>query len=167
MRPAAHLPSFASSKEGRPRKDDPAARVPTRPVGEWGNLRCSVLGDAEELPALPLRGSSGQTASASQMTMRVSFGTRSPQALRFSARSEGGGSGLHSGHCFARPVVLRCARLARAISHRVGSAQREPTPGAAAKQQPSGTRSPPLLAAPRRAGAGVGVCAEGHTRFVI
>ena len=56
--------------------------------------------------------------------MRVSFGTRSPQALRFSARSEGGGSGLHTGHCFARPVVLRCARLARAAAPPVGSAQR-------------------------------------------
>ncbi len=36
MRPAAHLPSFASPKERRPRKGDPAARVPHRPVGRWG-----------------------------------------------------------------------------------------------------------------------------------
>ena len=67
---------------------------------------------------------SAQTAAASLTTMRVSFGTRSPQALRFSARSEGGGRGLHTGHCFARPVVLRCARLARALAQHVGSAQR-------------------------------------------
>jgi len=51
VRPAAHLPSFASPKEGRPRKGDPAARVPTRPLGEWGTLRCSVLGCAAELAA--------------------------------------------------------------------------------------------------------------------
>ncbi len=55
--------------------------------------------------------------------MRVSFGTRSPQALRFSARSEGGGNGLHSGHCFARPVVLRCARLARASAPNLSAAR--------------------------------------------
>jgi hypothetical protein len=89
--------------------------LPVSPLARWASgAACDARswGDAEELPALPLRGSSGQTASASQTTMRVSFGTRSPQALRFSARSEGGGSGLHSGHCFARPVApsLRSAR---------------------------------------------------------
>ncbi len=102
--------------------------VSPSPRGEGAACDARSWGDAEELPALPLRGSSGQTASASQMTRRVSFGTRSPQALRFSARSEGGGSGLHTGHCFARPVVLRCARLARAAAPPVGSAQRVTDP---------------------------------------
>ncbi len=114
---------FASPKKSAQKKGDPAARVPLA-RGRGGSLRCSVLGCTAELAAFPLRVNSAQTTAVSQFTMRVSFGTRSPQALRFSARSEGGGNGLHTGHCFARPVVLRCARLARAIVRRVDSAQR-------------------------------------------
>ena len=95
-----------------------AAPLPVSPSHfvRGGSLWCSVLGCTVELATFPLQVNSAQTSAVSQTTMRVSFGTRSPQALRFSARSEGGGSGLHSGHCFARPVVLRCARLARAIA---------------------------------------------------
>ena len=49
--PAAEVPFFASPKKGTPKKGDPAARVPTRPVGEWGSLRCSCLGCAAEFAA--------------------------------------------------------------------------------------------------------------------
>ena len=55
-----------------------------------GNLRCSCLGCAAELTARLRR--SVQTTAASQFTMRVSFGTRSPHALRSSAHPEGRGS---------------------------------------------------------------------------
>ncbi len=127
--PAAEVPFFESPKKGTPKKGDPAARVPTRLAASGAACDARAWGDAEELPALPLRGSSGQTASASQTTMRVSFGTRSPQALRFSARSEGGGSGLHTGHCFARPggPSLRSARQGDRASC-VGSARRVTDP---------------------------------------
>ncbi len=47
MRPAAHLPFFASSKKGRPKKDDPTVRVPFAALR--GNLRCSLAGRAAEL----------------------------------------------------------------------------------------------------------------------
>jgi hypothetical protein len=116
---------FASPKKSTQKKGDPAARVPTRPLGEWGSLRCSVLGCTAELAAFPLRENSARTTTVSQFTMRVSFGTRSPQALRFSARSEGGGNGLHSGHCFARHrgPSLRSARQGDGASF-VGSAHR-------------------------------------------
>jgi hypothetical protein len=136
-----------------------ATPLPVSPLARWASgAACDARswGDAEELPALPLRGSSGQTASASQKTMRVSFGTRSPQALRFSARSEGGGSGLHTGHCFARPV-------APSLRIGVGSAQREPTPGAAAKQQPCLSPIPtPAGCAEKRRGWGGCVCRRTH-----
>ncbi len=120
---------FASPKKSTQKKGDPAARVPTRPVGEWGSLRCSGLGYTAELAAFSLRANSAQTTAVSQFTMRVSFGTRSPQALRFSARSEGGGSGLHTSHRFARPggPSLRSARQGDRASF-VGSAQRVTDP---------------------------------------
>ncbi len=161
MRPAAHLPSFASSKEGRPRKDDPAARVPLA-GGEGAACDARSWG----APRNSLRSSnSAQTSAASQMTKRVCPSAHAPpQLLRFSARSEGGGSGLHSGHCFARPVVLRCARLAMAAAPPVGSAQRDPTPGAAAKQQPSVTPLPtPAGCAEKRRSWGGRVCRRTHT----
>jgi len=88
-----------------------------------GNLRCSKLGCAEELPALPLRGSSGQTASASQMTMRVCPAAHAPpQLLRFSARPEGTGGPMRAIASLGL-AVLRCARLAKAIAS-VASAAR-------------------------------------------
>ena len=46
VRPA-HLPFFASSKKGRPKKDDPTVRVPFAALR--GNLRCSLAGRAAEL----------------------------------------------------------------------------------------------------------------------
>ncbi len=49
MRPAAHSLSFASPKESKQRKGDPAVRVPFAALR--GNLRCSVTGRAAELTA--------------------------------------------------------------------------------------------------------------------
>jgi hypothetical protein len=113
VRPAAHLLSFASPKESRQRKGDPAARVPLA-GGEGAACDARSWG----VPQNSLRSSnSAQTAAASMTTMRVSFGTRSPQALCFSARSEGGGNGPHTGHCFARP-------RGASLHFGVGSAQR-------------------------------------------
>ena len=96
--------------------------------------------------------------------MRVSFGTRSPQALRFSARSEGVGSGLHTGHCFARPDLPRCAwpEQGRRASF-VGSAQRvtdtRRSCEAAAVLDPAST--PSGCAEKRRAWGGC-VCRRTH-----
>jgi len=151
---------FASPKKSTQKKGDPAARVPLA-RGEGAACDARAWG----VPQNSLRSSnSAQTAAASQTTRRVSFGTRSPQALRFSARSEGGGSGLHTGHCFARPGVpsLRSA-WAGSSCPTVGSAQREPTPGAAAKQQPSLTPLPtPSGCAEKRRAWGGCVCRRTH-----
>ena len=143
---------FASPKKSTQKKGDPAARVPLA-RGEGAACDARAWG----VPQNSLRSSnSAQTAAASQTTMRVSCGTRSPQALRFSARSEGGGSGLHTGHCFARPVVLRCARLARAVAPPVGSAHRaRPRPQAQLRSSSRpGPRTHPLGV--RRDGPGLG-----------
>jgi len=110
-------------------------KVPKRkatPLPVSPALRSGATCDARAwgVPQNSLRSAnSAQTAAASQTTMRVSFGTRSPQALRFSARSEGGGSGLHTGHCFARPggPSLRSARQGDRASF-VGSTQRVTDP---------------------------------------
>ncbi|MBB6559533.1 hypothetical protein HNP48_002200 [Acidovorax soli] len=122
--PAAEVLVLCFAKEKYPKERRPRCPCPPR---RWrgGSLRCSVLGCTAELAAFALRVNSAQTTAVSQTTMRVSFGTRSPQALRFSARSEGGGSGLHTGHCFARPrgPSLRSARQSARASC-VGSAQR-------------------------------------------
>jgi hypothetical protein len=123
-RPGGRGTFLCVAKETYPKERRPRCPCPPR-QGEGAACDARSWGDAEELPALPLRGSSGQTASASQMTRRVSFGTRSPQALRFSARSEGGGNGLHTGHCFARPrgPSLRSARQSDHPARRQRAAQ--------------------------------------------
>jgi hypothetical protein len=97
--------------------------------------------------------------------MRVSFGTRSPQALRFSARSEGGGSGPHTGHCFARPVVLRCARLARAIAPHLSAARTARVPDTRRSCEAAAVWTPlptPAGCAEKRRGWGGCVCRRTH-----
>ncbi len=161
-RPGGRGTFLCVAKETYPKERRPRCPCPPR---RWrgGSLRCSVLGCTAELAAFPLRVNSAQTSAVGQTTMHVSFGTCSPQVLRFSARSEGGGNGPHTGHCFARPVVLRCARLARAAMPPVGSAQREPAPGAAAQQQPSLTPLPtPSGCAEKRRAWGGCVCRRTH-----
>ena len=96
--------------------------------------------------------------------MRVSFGTRSPQALRFSARSEGGGNGLHTGHCFARPrgPSLRSARLGNRPARRQRAARTDPRRSceAAAGWYPLPT---PSGCAEKRRSWGGRVCRRTHT----
>ena len=76
---------FASPKKSTQKKGDPAGRVPLA-GGEGATCDARSWG----VPQNSLRSSnSAQTAAASLTTMRVSCGTRSPQALRFSARPEG------------------------------------------------------------------------------
>ena len=133
--PGGAVPFTCVAKRKSPKRRRPRCPCPPSPYRALG-AACDARawGDAEELPALPLRGSSGQTASASQTTMRVSFGTRSPQALRFSARSEGGGTGLHTGHCFARPggPSLRSARQSDRPDRRQRAARTDPRRSCAA-----------------------------------
>jgi hypothetical protein len=76
-----------------------------------------------------------------------------------------GGNGPHTGHCFARPrgPSLRSARQSDRARF-VGSAQREPTPGAAAKQQPGLSPLPtPAGCAEKRRSWGGRVCRRTHT----
>jgi hypothetical protein len=151
---------FASPKKSTQKKGDPAARVPLA-GGEGAACDARAWG----VPQNSLRSSnSAQTAAASQTTMRVSFGTRSPQALRFSARSEGGGSGLHTGHCFARPQLPRCAWPGQSDrAQHVGSAQRvtdtRRSCAAAAGWYPLPT---PSGCAEKRRGWGGCVCRRTH-----
>ncbi len=144
------------------RKATPLPVSPS-PDGRGGSLRCSVLGCTAELAAFPLRVNSAQTTAVSQFTMRVSFGTRSPQALRFSARSEGGGSGLHTGHCFARPGVPSLHSARRAAAPPIGSAQRvtDTRRGCAAAAGWTPLPTPAGCAEKRRAWGGC-VCRRTH-----
>jgi len=69
MRPAAHLLSFASPKESRQRKGDPAVRDPSASLR--GNLWCSRMGCAVELTARLRR--FVQTTTASQFKKHGRF----------------------------------------------------------------------------------------------
>ncbi|MBB6561908.1 hypothetical protein HNP48_004610 [Acidovorax soli] len=110
---------FASPKKSTQKKGDPAARVPLA-CGEGAACDARSWG----VPQNSLRSSnSAQTAAASMTTRRVSFGTRSPQALRFSARSEGGGYRHGPLLRSACGPSLRSARQGDCASC-VGSAQR-------------------------------------------
>ena len=69
MRPAAHLLAFASPKESRQRKGDPAVRDPSASLR--GNLWCSRMGCAVELTARLRR--FVQTTTASQFKKHGRF----------------------------------------------------------------------------------------------
>jgi hypothetical protein len=111
-------------------------------------------GGADELPALPLRGSSGQTASASQSTkcMCPSAHAPTPAPALLGAASRGGERGqkrlLLSQ--LRRVSVTRCALPTRP--------KRSEAAGAERSNGPCGARSHPLLTVPRSAGPGVGAC---------
>ena len=165
-RVSARRPRYLSLLRQRKVPQRKATPLPVSPPARWAS---GAACDARSwgVPQNSLRSSnSAQTAAASQTTMRLSFGTRSPQALRFSARSEGGGSGLHSGHCFARPGVPSL-RSVWAEPSRPNCRQRalraSPTPGAAAQQQPclSPLPTPAGCAEKRRAWGGC-VCRRTH-----
>ena len=133
-----------------------ATPLPVSPPARWAN---GAACDARSwgAPRNSLRSAnSAQTSAASQITKRVCPAAHAPpQLLRFSARSEGGGSGLHSGHCFARPVVLRCARLARALAPKLRQRAARPDTrrGCAAAAAPDSAPHPCWL---RREAQGLG-----------
>ena len=88
MRPAAHLLSFASTKESKQRKGDPAVCDPFASLR--GNLGCSGAGCAVELTSLLC--SCVQTTTASQLTKRVCPAAHPPpRALRAPGASRRGG----------------------------------------------------------------------------
>ena len=87
MRPAAHLPFFASSKKGRPKKDDPTVRVPSLRYGQPAML---VRGACRRTHCALTR--YAQTTAASQFT-KAGVLRRQPAprpALLGTARREGG-----------------------------------------------------------------------------
>ncbi len=145
--------------------------LPVSPIalgGAGGSLRCSKLGCASQLTAFPLRANSVQTSAASQMTKRVCPAAHTPpQLLRFSARSEGGGNGPHTGHCFARPNLPRCASAwaSRLINPKPSAARSaSPTSGAAAKAAAAFDPAPtPSGCAEKRRSWGGRVCRRTHT----
>ena len=107
MRPAAHLLSFASPKESRQRKGDPAVRDPSASLR--GNLWCSRMGCAVELTARLRR--FVQTTTASQFKKHGRFDAHA-HPMRCAPRhgQKGGGTtraiaalGLVRGAPFAGP----------------------------------------------------------------
>ena len=101
MRPAAHSLSFASPKESKQRKGDPAVRVPS--------LRCgqpAVLGlGACRRTHCALRASFKQLRQVSSQSMRAATRMPAPRpALLGTARREGGDE---TGHRYARPGAAR------------------------------------------------------------
>ena len=139
----------STQKKGDPAVCDPCAAL-------RGHLGCSVVGCAVELTAL-LR-SSARTTTASQLTKQVCPAAHlPPHTLRAPGASTRGwaaeqppGPLLRSAR--GRP---RCARRGAQL-HSAGQRNaRNPAPGAAAKQQPCGTRpSGSLQDAPRSAAPG-------------
>ena len=78
---------------GQPAMLEAGVRLATHCVPPSGELRSDICGESDD-------------------EARVSFGTRATPASALLSTVRRGGNGLHTGHCFARPVVLRCARLA-------------------------------------------------------
>ena len=101
VRPAAHLPFFASSKKGRPKKDDPTVRVPFAALR--GNLRCSLAGRAAELATRCALRSNNCGKSVHEGWRPAAPARPAPCASRHGQK--GGGNG--TGHRCARPRVGR------------------------------------------------------------
>jgi hypothetical protein len=158
VRPAAHPPSFASPKEGGPRKGDPQSVSPVRPVGRPGaTCDARIWGGAAELAAFfELRSDS---CGKSDHEACVSFGTHDHPSSCASRRSQQGwGAGSerlllrsYAGCRFAR-------RAADGAVQPPWRAERSEGPQAERSNGPSGARSHPLLTVPRSAGAGVSAC---------
>ncbi len=158
MRPAAHPPSFASPKEGGPRKGDPQSASPIRPVGRMG-AACDARawGGADELAAFfELRSDS---IGKPDHEVHVSFGTRTHPRPCASRRSQQGwGAGT------TRLLLRSCAgcRLRAARCRRAAQppwrVERSEGPQAERSNGPCGARSHPLLTVPRSAGPGVSAC---------
>jgi hypothetical protein len=125
----------------------------------WGAPRNSLRSPCGRTPFRHLR----RVRSRSVCVLRH---TRHPSSC--ASRHGQKGVDTETGHCFARPWLPRCAWPCRAIAPtRRQRAARNRHPAQLRRQQAPLTPLPPLLAAPRSAGHGVGACAEGHTHFVI
>ena len=135
MRPAAHSLSFASPKESKQRKGDPAVRVPSLRYGQP-----AVLGHgACRRTHCALRASFKQLRQVSSQSMRAATRMPAPHpALLGTARREGGDE---TGHRYARP----------------GAARREAPAPIGAERSDGPCRPPSLLAVPRSAGRGAGM----------
>ena len=81
--PAGDLLFFAPPKKSRHKKGGPTGRGPA------GSLRCSVV-ERRCRTRFVRFALAAQTAAASQSTKRACCAARPPNALRFSARPEGG-----------------------------------------------------------------------------
>ncbi|MBB6563002.1 hypothetical protein HNP48_005719 [Acidovorax soli] len=152
VRPAAHLPSFASSKEGRPRKDDPAARVPHRPVGRWGQpamlgpgvcrrTRCVLRTPLKQLRQARQRGACPSARAHPR-----------PCASRHGQK----GVDTNTGHCFARPCGA-------SLRFDVGSAERITDPRRSCESSSRVVPAPtPSGCAEKRRSWGGCMCRRAH-----
>ena len=139
MRPAAHSLSFASPKESKQRKGDPAVRVPSLRYGQP-----AVLGHgACRRTHCALRASFKQLRQVRQRCMRAATRQPAPRpALLGTARREGGRHG----------PSLRSAPMGAGASRRAAQRQAERSDGPGRAVQPPG-------AAP-----GAGCLRGGHAR---
>ena len=126
MRPAAHSLSFASPKESKQRKGDPAVRVPFAALR--GNLRCSVSGRAAELTARCALRSNNCGKSVHESWRPAAPARPAPCAPRHGQK----GGGDETGHRCARPRWAQALRAAQRQAERSdGPCRAVQPPGAA------------------------------------
>ena len=158
VRPAAHLSSFASPKEGRPRKGDPQSASPIARWAKGATCDARAWGGADELAAFfELRSNS---IGKPDHEVRVSCGTRThprPCASRRSQQGWGAGTNTAAASQLRR-VSVRAVRCRRHWRDRSAQAKRSEAVGAERSNGPSGARSHPMLTVPRSAGPGVSAC---------
>jgi len=136
MRPAAHSLSFASPKESKQRKGDPAVRVPSLRYGQPAVLAHGVRRGTHCAPLALRSNNHGESVHDAWALRRPC----TPHALRSSARPEG-----HPRHGPSLRSAWRCAARS-ACAHR-GRAQRWPVSsplpsGRAEKRRARGGRVP-------------------------
>ena len=124
MRPAAHLPFFASSKKGRPKKDDPTVRVPSLRYGQP-----AMLGTARRAPvirAIAALGPQRRGRFAPRSARPSAAMARIAGALLAVPRSAGRGAGMRVAARMHRCLICRsCLNGAR--QRAVSSAARPAT----------------------------------------
>jgi hypothetical protein len=159
-RPGGRGTFLCVAKETYPKERRPRCPCPHSPGGEWGSLRCSVLGCTAELAAFfELRSNNRGESVHDARVLRHAL-TPGPALLGTVRR---GWIPTRAIASLGR-VVLRCARLASAIAQRVGSAQRvtdtRRSCEAAAVPDPA---PPPAGCAEKRRSWGGRVCRRTHT----
>ena len=137
MRPAAHLPFFASSKKGRPKKDDPTVRVPSLRYGQ---------------PAMLVRGACRRTRYAPAALRSNNCGKSDHEGWRPAAPARPAPCASRHGQKGTRDTGHRCARPPTARALRAAQRQAERSDGPCRAVQPPG-------AAP-----GAGCLRGGHAR---